>query len=178
MVLHHKPRRPRRKPPENSVIRRSVERDLQAARAQDREIKISSGTIDFVSYDKSPIKTEMCTTNDQGEQVCRTRSMLVLFQRVWAYEWTAIGRHDGRGRSAAASSAASDVLWMTIARIKNLRVLYHLRRDGELRPQTGSGPVRPQQRKTPIRSLGLPGSDLPCETNPGRSWTTGLERRL
>ena len=41
-----------------------------------------------MSYDKSPIKTEMCTTDpDTGEQICKNPINVGLyFNDVWAYE--------------------------------------------------------------------------------------------
>ena len=88
LVLHHKPATDTEKATTKIVLFGGRSNEIFKQHVpKTSEIKISSGTIDFVSYDKSPIKTEMCTTNDQGEQVCRNPINVGLyFNDVWAYE--------------------------------------------------------------------------------------------
>ena len=50
------------------------------------EIKITSGTIDFVSYDESPIKSEMCTMVDGVQKCSNPINVGLYFNDVWAYE--------------------------------------------------------------------------------------------
>ena len=124
LVLHHKPATDTEKATTKIVLFGGRSNEIFKQHVpKTYEIKISSGTIDFVSYDKSPIKTEMCTTNDQENKSAGTRSTLVSTSTTCGpTNWTAIAKaRRPRTRSAAASSAASDVLLMTIARIKSLR---------------------------------------------------------
>ena len=71
LVLHHKPATDTEKATTKIVLFGGRSNEIFKQHVpKTYEIKISSGTIDFVSYDKSPIKTEMCTTDpDTGEQV-------------------------------------------------------------------------------------------------------------
>ena len=89
LVLHHKPATDTEKATTKIVLFGGRSNEIFKQHVpKTYEIKISSGTIDFVSYDKSPIKTEMCTTDpDTGEQVCRNPINVGLyFNDVWAYE--------------------------------------------------------------------------------------------
>ena len=149
------------------------------------EIKISSGTIDFVSYDKSPIKTEMCTTDpDTGEQICRNPINVGLyFNDVWAYELDC--HRDG---TTAADKFCGGVFGgvdcFDNPQKKMVRPLKNpFCKDQEFKecilptfgatsnydPQTGSGPCPLLDHENANKkSWACLGSDLPCED---QAWT-------
>ena len=147
------------------------------------EIKISSGTIDFVSYDKSPIKTEMCTTDpDTGEQVCKNPINVGLyFNDVWAYELdcfregaTAADTYCGGifggvrctiGLEDCKDQPFKECLVPTFGATSNYEA------------QTGLGPCpSTTTENTNKKSWGCLGSDLPCEDQSWKELDYGARR--
>ena len=192
LVMHHKPATDTEKATTKIVLFGGRSNEIFKQHVpKTYEIKISSGTIDFVSYDKSPIKTEMCTTDpDTGEQVCRNPINVGLyFNDVWAYELecsregaTPADKFCGGvfGTPACFDNDPNEMdqpnIFCKDQAFKECE-LPTFGASANYDPQTGSGPC-PQVggENANKKSWACMGSDLPCEDQSWKELDYGARR--